>query len=428
MEAIVASNQGGSRFKSVFPTGLRVMVVDDDSTCLLVIERMLRLSGYEVTSCNHPGMALKIIEDKREEFDLVVTDVHMPGMDGFELMQKIGLIMDIPIIMMSSDSSHDMIMKGLQNGACFYLLKPLREEELKNIWQYALKRNINGRQPWRRISGNMTNNDSSNEGVVAKRKNSVEEEDEEEDDCESSANEGNSVQSLRRRRCEDEDEDVFGDNDDTARSKKPRVVWNRELHMQFLRAIGQLGYDKAVPKKILDLMNVPNLTRENVASHLQKYRKFLKKLSQPKQPSTTMTKNRISTTGRSTYKPIFGSISSTLLSNFHDSARLTPPPPPFPPKLDLPKPTPHYAAGGGAATINAGDLIFPNFAECEMIGVEDYFPSLVDLQNGGGGSLVDVVKGASSGFGVDDDGDPIPRNFTDSDLDELLFKVVYILR
>jgi two-component response regulator (ARR-B family) len=51
-------------------------------------------------------------------------------------------------------------------------------------------------------------------------------------------------------------------------SKKPRVVWSAELHQQFVNAVNQLGIDKAVPKRILDLMNVQGLTRENVASHL----------------------------------------------------------------------------------------------------------------------------------------------------------------
>ena len=61
----------------------------------------------------------------------------------------------------------------------------------------------------------------------------------------------------------------------TTQTKKPRVVWSVEMHQQFVAAVNQLGIDKAVPKRILDLMNVDGLTRENVASHLQKYRRVL---------------------------------------------------------------------------------------------------------------------------------------------------------
>nr|XP_043622940.1 two-component response regulator ARR1-like [Erigeron canadensis] len=59
--------------------------------------------------------------------------------------------------------------------------------------------------------------------------------------------------------------------------KKPRVVWTKEMHQKFLEAVAKLGHDKAFPKKIVELMNVPGLTRENVASHLQKYRMCMKR-------------------------------------------------------------------------------------------------------------------------------------------------------
>ncbi|XP_057952036.1 two-component response regulator ARR18-like isoform X2 [Malania oleifera] len=61
--------------------------------------------------------------------------------------------------------------------------------------------------------------------------------------------------------------------------KKIKVVWTNALHGKFLEAVGKIGLEKAVPKKILELMNVPGLTRENIASHLQKYRMFLKRVS-----------------------------------------------------------------------------------------------------------------------------------------------------
>uniref|UniRef100_A0A803M0I9 HTH myb-type domain-containing protein n=1 Tax=Chenopodium quinoa TaxID=63459 RepID=A0A803M0I9_CHEQI len=61
--------------------------------------------------------------------------------------------------------------------------------------------------------------------------------------------------------------------------KKPKLVWTTSLHSRFLEAVNNLGVDKAVPKRILEYMNVPGLKRENIASHLQKYRIFLKRVS-----------------------------------------------------------------------------------------------------------------------------------------------------
>ncbi|KAB5513853.1 hypothetical protein DKX38_027759 [Salix brachista] len=86
-------------------------------------------------------------------------------------------------------------------------------------------------------------------------------------------------QKLNKKRKDqngDEDEDPDEDeheNEDPTTQKKPRVVWSVELHRKFVAAVNILGIDKAVPKKILDLMNAEKLTREN------KYRLYLKRIS-----------------------------------------------------------------------------------------------------------------------------------------------------
>ena len=76
-----------------------------------------------------------------------------------------------------------------------------------------------------------------------------------------------------------DDEPHMGVSRDPRVSKKPRLVWTPELHMRFMNAVNHLGIKRAVPKTILSLMNVEGMTRENVASHLQKYRLYLKRLA-----------------------------------------------------------------------------------------------------------------------------------------------------
>ncbi|KAK8946572.1 Two-component response regulator ARR1 [Platanthera zijinensis] len=67
--------------------------------------------------------------------------------------------------------------------------------------------------------------------------------------------------------------------DETARTlKRPRLVWTPQLHKRFVDAVAHLGIKNAVPKTIMQLMSVDGLTRENVASHLQKYRLYLKRM------------------------------------------------------------------------------------------------------------------------------------------------------
>lgn len=67
--------------------------------------------------------------------------------------------------------------------------------------------------------------------------------------------------------------------DESARTlKRPRLVWTPQLHKRFVDAVAHLGIKNAVPKTIMQLMSVDGLTRENVASHLQKYRLYLKRM------------------------------------------------------------------------------------------------------------------------------------------------------
>lgn len=76
---------------------------------------------------------------------------------------------------------------------------------------------------------------------------------------------------------ERDNEDSADTDEDMAPQKKPRITWSPELHAKFINVVNQLGISRAAPKKILDMMNISGLTRENVSSHLQKYRKGLKK-------------------------------------------------------------------------------------------------------------------------------------------------------
>ncbi|CAA0841832.1 Transcription factor LUX [Striga hermonthica] len=77
-----------------------------------------------------------------------------------------------------------------------------------------------------------------------------------------------------------EDPDGFADDQSTSAKtlKRPRLVWTPQLHKRFVDVVAHLGLNKAVPKTIMQLMNVEGLTRENVASHLQKYRLYVKRM------------------------------------------------------------------------------------------------------------------------------------------------------
>ncbi|ONK70425.1 uncharacterized protein A4U43_C05F33600 [Asparagus officinalis] len=262
--------RSGSRDR--FPIGMRVLAVDDDPTCLKVLESLLLRCQYHVTTTNQAIKALEMLRENKDQFDLVISDVHMPDMDGFKLLELVGLEMDLPVIMLSANGETQAVMKGITHGACDYLLKPVRIEELKNIWQHVIRRKkVDPRDNNNLDSGddcdkNQLMNSEGGQGSLAN----------------GSSDQNRKLNRKRKDQNEEDDddsEDNLNENEDSSTQKKPRVVWSVDLHRKFVAAVNQLGIDKAVPKRILDLMNVEKLTRENVASHLQKYRLYLKRLS-----------------------------------------------------------------------------------------------------------------------------------------------------
>ncbi|XP_054804891.1 two-component response regulator ORR26-like isoform X2 [Prosopis cineraria] len=245
-----------------FPAGLRVLVVDDDPTWIRILEKMLKKCSYEVTTCGLAREALNLLRERKDGYDIVISDVNMPDMDGFKLLEHVGLEMDLPVIMMSVDGETSRVMKGVQHGACDYLLKPIRMKELRNIWQHVFRKRIHearefeGHEGFEGIHLMRNGSDQSDEGLSFALED---------------------MTSMKKRKDLDNkhDDKEYGDPSST---KKARVVWSVDLHQKFVKAVNQIGFDKVGPKRILDLMNVPWLTRENVASHLQKYRLYLSRL------------------------------------------------------------------------------------------------------------------------------------------------------
>ncbi|KAK9104238.1 hypothetical protein Scep_021082 [Stephania cephalantha] len=253
-----------------FPAGLRVLVVDDDVTWLKVLEKMLKKCAYEVTTCCLAIDALNILRERKDGFDIVISDVNMPDMDGFKLLELVGLEMDLPVIMMSVDGETSRVMKGVQHGACDYLLKPVRMKELKNIWQHVFRKKIHEVKD---IESYEVIDD------IHLMRNGFERFED------SHLLSGGNLSLAKKRKDMESKEHENLDLCDLSSVKKARVVWTVDLHQKFVNAVNQIGIDKVGPKKILDLMNIPWLTRENVASHLQKYRLYLSRLEKESEPN-----------------------------------------------------------------------------------------------------------------------------------------------
>jgi len=122
---------------------LRVMLVENDDSTRQVVSALLRKCCYEVIPAENGSHAWRYLEDLQNNIDLVLTEVFMPCLSGIGLLSKITshkICKDIPVIMMSSNDSMSMVFKCLSKGAVDFLVKPLRKNELKNLWQHVWRR------------------------------------------------------------------------------------------------------------------------------------------------------------------------------------------------------------------------------------------------------------------------------------------------
>ena len=106
----------------------RVLVVDDDPRILKFLEIRLKASGYEVLTAKNGREALEQV--KAEEPDLLILDVLMPGIDGFETLKQVRLLSSLPVIILSAKEANTDKVKGLELGADDYLAKPFSPDEL----------------------------------------------------------------------------------------------------------------------------------------------------------------------------------------------------------------------------------------------------------------------------------------------------------
>ncbi|KAI4376806.1 hypothetical protein MLD38_014523 [Melastoma candidum] len=243
-ESKLPKHQKGHRDVRI-PHEMQVMAVDSDRVVLKILVAMLRKCGYQVTGETEAEKALDMLRRNPEKYDIVITDVVRDDMDGFKILETIGLEMDIPVIMLSASDDKNNIMRAIIHGARDYISKPVRVEVLRNIWQHVLRK---------RLSDNRNSTIADDQNL------------------------GSSIETI--------DLAVAGkeptthsqcDGNAPGARKKARLTWSPELHKKFINAVKSLGVKEAVPKKILEFIDEPRITRENVASHLQKYRKMLKK-------------------------------------------------------------------------------------------------------------------------------------------------------
>ncbi len=120
------------------PVRPAVLLVDDDLTLLSVLSRRIGRAGYEVRTAASGPQALKLLEGSWPA--LLVIDLMMPGMDGFELARRVKQIADLPIIVLSAVDASEAKVSALELYAEDYITKPFDPDELVARVQRVLRR------------------------------------------------------------------------------------------------------------------------------------------------------------------------------------------------------------------------------------------------------------------------------------------------
>lgn len=125
----------------------RVWIIDDDQSIRWVLEKALKKASFEVQSFDSASLALTRLKRQNTQTpDTIITDVRMPGIDGFEFMNQVHHFdLDMPIIIMTAYSDLDTTVQAYQEGAFEYLSKPFDLKEAVNITTRAVQKRFETR-------------------------------------------------------------------------------------------------------------------------------------------------------------------------------------------------------------------------------------------------------------------------------------------
>ncbi len=115
-----------------------ILAIDDDSTILGLLDDLLSMNGFKVYKAAEGREGIELFSDKRP--DLVITDIHMPRMDGLELLRRVRSVDDaVPVILVTGHGDLEHAVRALRRGAHDFLLKPINPDILLNTVRKGLE-------------------------------------------------------------------------------------------------------------------------------------------------------------------------------------------------------------------------------------------------------------------------------------------------
>lgn len=116
----------------------KILIIEDEKNISEIVAKYLEKEGYNTLIANDGIEGLALFRDSNP--DLVISDIMMPTIDGFEVLREIRLISDVPVIMLTAKQEEVDRLKGFENGADDYVTKPFSPKELVRRVMVMLKR------------------------------------------------------------------------------------------------------------------------------------------------------------------------------------------------------------------------------------------------------------------------------------------------
>ncbi|KAL6560269.1 hypothetical protein OROHE_006276 [Orobanche hederae] len=247
---------------------IRVLLVEHVTKDHDRIKNMLEHLSYEVTTVKLVSTALSILLTGKAQLDVVMANVNSPDdMDGFELLRE-AVKMNLLVILMSNDDDAMTTMRALEQGAFLCINKPIEMQIMEHLWEHVVREKAN----------TLEQHEEFGEQVDERTK---------------YHNAWGRSKTIKKFNLK------ISKNENVTSTRKVWTRWTKELHDKFMDAVAQLGEGRCFPKEILQLMNVPGLTRMQVASHLQICRNasqlpLSERKSKHSDAKTTRLKNKVS--------------------------------------------------------------------------------------------------------------------------------------
>jgi len=122
----------------------KILIIDDEEDITNLTEKFLQLEKYETITCNNGYDALNIVEEKHEDIALILLDIMLPGMNGYEILTEIkARYPKILVVLFSVKNFFEDIQKGKELGADGYLVKAISGSEIIAYVKDILKKKKN---------------------------------------------------------------------------------------------------------------------------------------------------------------------------------------------------------------------------------------------------------------------------------------------